>query len=157
MSFSVALPAPLPELPLAPGESRLLAGLAEQQQLGAAFAVALPEGAVLFLEGELGAGKTTFTQGLVEELGFAEQVTSPTYALMHIYPARLGRVLHVDAYRVRYAAELYEMDLEDLMAGSRVSVIEWGEQLYADYPEALVLKFEHLPGDPEKRRVTRLR
>lgn len=143
-------------LPLNVGESRLLAGLAAQQQLGAAFA-ALPSGALLFLEGELGAGKTSFTQGLVGALGFGDQVTSPTYALMHVYPTQEGQVLHVDAYRVRDPNELYEMDLEELIARSRLSVIEWGEALYADYPEAPILRLEHVDAAPEVRRAIRVR
>ena len=79
-------------------------------------------------------------QGLVAALGFTDTVTSPTYALMNAYPTPAGRVLHVDAYRVRDVQELYEMDLEDLIAGSRLSLIEWGEGLYADYPDAPVLR-----------------
>ena len=108
-----------PELPLLPHAFRLLHGPEEQRALGAALAGALPPGAVLFLEGELGAGKTTLTGGLVGALGFTDPVTSPTYALMHAYPTPEGRVLHVDAYRVRDPGELYEMDLEDLILGSR--------------------------------------
>ena len=145
-----------PPLPLSPGESRILRGLREQQALGAALAGALPAGSVLFLEGELGAGKTSLTQGLVGAHGFTEPVTSPTYALMNVYPTPGGQVLHVDAYRVRDVQELFEMDLEALVQGSRVSVIEWGEGLYAEYPDAPVLRLEHQE-DPETRRVTRVR
>ncbi|ALW87643.1 tRNA (adenosine(37)-N6)-threonylcarbamoyltransferase complex ATPase subunit type 1 TsaE [Deinococcus actinosclerus] len=145
-----------PPLPLSPGESRVLRGLREQHALGAALAGALPAGSVLFLEGELGAGKTSLTQGLVGAHGFTEPVTSPTYALMNVYPAPGGQVLHVDAYRVRDVQELFEMDLEELVSGSRVSVIEWGEGLYAEYPDAPILRLEHQP-DPETRLVTRLR
>lgn len=147
----------LPDFPLHPGETRLLRGPAAQRALGVSLAGALPPGGVLFLEGELGVGKTTLTQGLVSALGFAGAVTSPTYALMHPYPTPAGAVLHVDAYRVRDAAELYDMDLEALIAGSRLSVIEWGERLYADYPQAPVLRLEHVAGDAEARRVRRLR
>ncbi|EYB67071.1 hypothetical protein DEIPH_ctg052orf0073 [Deinococcus phoenicis] len=146
-----------PDLPLLPGETRPLHGPGEQRALGAALAHALPAGGVLFLEGELGAGKTTLTQGLVAALGFSGAVTSPTYALMHPYPTPAGRVLHVDAYRVRDVRELYDMDLEDLIAGSRLSVIEWGADLYADYPDAPILRLEHVAGEPEVRQVTRLR
>ncbi|SMB95886.1 tRNA (adenosine(37)-N6)-threonylcarbamoyltransferase complex ATPase subunit type 1 TsaE [Deinococcus hopiensis] len=143
--------------PLLLHQSRLLHGPEEQRALGAALTEVLPPGAVLFLEGELGAGKTTLTGGLVEALGFAEPVTSPTYALMHPYPTPAGRVLHVDAYRVRDAGELYEMDLEDLIVQSRLTVIEWGEGLYADYPDAPILWLEHVPGEPDVRRATRVR
>ncbi|MFC3831524.1 MULTISPECIES: tRNA (adenosine(37)-N6)-threonylcarbamoyltransferase complex ATPase subunit type 1 TsaE [Deinococcus] len=143
--------------PLAPDEIRILTGDDAQRALGAALAAALPPGSVLFLEGELGAGKTTLTQGLVAALGFTDTVTSPTYALMHVYPTPGGQVLHVDAYRVRDVAELYEMDLDELVAGSRVSVIEWGEGLYADWPDAPVLRLEHVDTAGDVRRVTRRR
>ena len=83
--------------PLAPDEVRTLTGEDAQRALGASLAAALPPGSVLFLEGELGAGKTTLTQGLVAALGFTDTVTSPTYALMHVYPTPAGNVLHVDA------------------------------------------------------------
>ena len=147
----------LSPFPLAPGESRRLPGEEAQRALGAAVAEALIPGSLLFLEGELGAGKTTLTQGLVAALGFSGGVTSPTYALIHVYPTLAGSVLHVDAYRVRDVTELYEMDLEALIEGSRLSVIEWGEGLYADWPGAPILRLEHLEGDPEARRVTRRR
>ena len=136
-----------------PGESRLLESPEAQQALGAALAPELPPGALLFLEGELGAGKTTFTQGLVAALGFTGTVTSPTYALMQEYPTPAGRVLHVDAYRVRHPAELLEMDLEALVAESRLSVIEWGKLFYDEFPGAWRLRLEHAPGG---RLVTRL-
>ncbi|GGI83963.1 tRNA (adenosine(37)-N6)-threonylcarbamoyltransferase complex ATPase subunit type 1 TsaE [Deinococcus wulumuqiensis] len=142
---------------LAAGETRLLRGVQEQRALGAALAQALAPGSLLFLEGELGAGKTTLTQGLLAALGFGGHVTSPTYALMQVYPVPAGQVLHVDAYRVRDVSELYEMDLDELVAGSRLSVIEWGERLYGDYPEAPIYLLEHVGGDPELRRVTRRR
>ncbi|ACO47355.2 tRNA (adenosine(37)-N6)-threonylcarbamoyltransferase complex ATPase subunit type 1 TsaE [Deinococcus deserti] len=143
--------------PLQPGEMRDLYGVYEQHALGAALAESLPPGAVLFLEGELGAGKTTLTQGLVGALGFREPVTSPTYALINAYPTPAGQVLHVDAYRVRDVNELYEMDLEDLISTSRLSVIEWGEGLYLDYPQAPILHLAHVDGQPDLRRVTRKR
>ena len=142
---------------LAAGETRLLRGVQEQRALGAALAQALAPGSLLFLEGELGAGKTTLTQGLLAALGFGGHVTSPTYALMQAYPVPAGQVLHVDAYRVRDVSELYEMDLDELVAGSRLSVIEWGERLYGDYPEAPIYLLEHVGGDPGLRRVTRRR
>lgn len=143
--------------PLRPSEQAGLRGPAEQWAFGAALARSMPRGGVVFLEGELGAGKTTLTQGLAAALGFTGRVTSPTYALMHVYPAPAGPVLHVDAYRVRDVAELYEMDLETLIGDSCLSVIEWGQALYEDYPEAPIYLLEHVDDDPGLRRVTRLR
>ena len=131
-----------PVHPLAPGESRELRGLDEQRAFGAALS-GLPAGSVLFLEGELGSGKTSLTQGLIAALGFGGLVSSPTYALMQPYPTPGGSVLHVDAYRVRDVGELYDLGLDELIGSSRLSVIEWGEGLSADYPGAPVYLLEH--------------
>ncbi|ADV66310.1 tRNA (adenosine(37)-N6)-threonylcarbamoyltransferase complex ATPase subunit type 1 TsaE [Deinococcus maricopensis] len=138
-----------------PGDTRTMEGDAEQRALGARLASRLPPGGVLFLEGDLGAGKTTLTQGLVAALGFTGAVNSPTYALMHEYPTPQGRVLHVDAYRVRHPQELFEMDLERLVEESRLTVIEWGQSLYDEFPDAALLRLAHTGG--EARTVTRVR
>lgn len=140
-----------------PGQSALLRGLDEQQAFGAALLDHLPAGGVLFLEGELGAGKTSLTQGIARRLGFTGTVSSPTYALMQPYPTPGGQLLHVDAYRVQHPGELYDMGLDELTQDSRLSVIEWGQALYADYPQATLLRLEHVPDDEDVRRVTRLR
>jgi tRNA threonylcarbamoyladenosine biosynthesis protein TsaE len=138
------------------GDNLLLRGEDEQRAFGAALAPLLPVGGVLFLEGELGSGKTTLTQGLAAALGFGGRVNSPTYALMHDYPAAQGRLLHVDAYRLRHPQELYEMDFERLVQESRLSVVEWGQAFYADFPDAWVLRLGH-GADTESRTLERLR
>lgn len=138
------------------GQTLRLRGEDAQRAFGAALAPALPTGGVLFLEGELGSGKTTLTQGLAAALGFTGRVGSPTYALMHEYPAPAGRVLHVDAYRLHSAQELFDMDFEQLVQHSRLSVVEWGQLLYADFPDAWLLRLEHSL-DPDQRTVERLR
>ncbi|WP_027483766.1 tRNA (adenosine(37)-N6)-threonylcarbamoyltransferase complex ATPase subunit type 1 TsaE [Deinococcus pimensis] len=140
---------------MTPGETRHLGTPEEQQALGAALAALVPPGGVVFLEGDLGTGKTTLTQGLVAALGFDGEVSSPTYALMQVYPARDGAVLHVDAYRVEHAAELYAMDLERLVEDSRLSVVEWGSLFYDDFPHAWLLRLDYAEGSG--RSVTRVR
>lgn len=109
---------------------------------------------MLFLEGELGSGKTTLTQGLAAALGFGGQVNSPTYALMQLYPGAGGQLLHVDAYRVRHPEELYSMDFERLVRESRLSVVEWGQLFYQDFPQAWLLRLTY---DGNGRTVTRVR
>ncbi|WP_456831155.1 tRNA (adenosine(37)-N6)-threonylcarbamoyltransferase complex ATPase subunit type 1 TsaE [Deinococcus sp. UYEF24] len=148
---------PLSALGLPVGAARLLSGEASQRQLGLDLAALTPPGTLIFLEGELGVGKTTFTQGLAQGLGFTGLVSSPTYALMQEYPTPLGLLLHVDAYRVRHPQELYEMDLERLISEARLSLIEWGEAFYPDFPEAPVLRLSHLDGQPEARQMLRIR
>ena len=138
------------------GGSMLLHGLSQQQAYGATLLDALPAGSVLFLEGELGAGKTSLTQGLAQGLGFNGTVSSPTYALMQPYPTPQGQLLHIDAYRVQHAGELYDMGLEELIDESRLSVVEWGQLLYGDYPNAPVLRLEHVPEQDHLRRLVRI-
>ena len=125
-----------------PGEVRRTDSPEQQRALGAALAD-LPPGSLLFLEGELGSGKTTLTQGLAAALGFRGQVNSPTYALMQLYPGAEGQLLHADAYRVRHPDELYSMDFERLIEESRLSVVEWGQLFYADFPQAALLRLSH--------------
>jgi len=104
----------------------------QTHRLGAALAAALDAGDLLVLTGELGAGKTTFTQGLGEGLGVRSGVISPTFVLVRIHPnlpdgPRPGGpdLVHVDAYRLGSASEIDDIDLENTM-DSAVTVVEWG-------------------------------
>ncbi len=160
MTALPAVPPPadlLTALGLSTGVPLLLRGEDEQRELGRRLALLLPPGSLVFLEGELGAGKTTLAQGLAVGLGFSGLVSSPTYALMHGYPTPQGTLLHADAYRTRHVQELYEMDLERLISEARLSLIEWGEAFYDDFPAALLLRLSHLDGQPETRQLLRAR
>ncbi len=136
------------------GDSLTLSSSEAQRRFGRDLAPMLEPGTVLFLSGELGAGKTTLVGGLLEGLGFAGEVSSPTYALMHEYPTPRGLVLHVDAYRVRFRQELLEMDLEDYLERCVLSVLEWGEEFYQDFPQGWIIRLEHVP---EGRKIARMR
>ena len=74
--------------------------------------------AVLYLSGELGAGKTTFARGFLRALGVADAVPSPTYTLLELYPVGAVTVVHVDLYRVRDAGELESLGLRAIVAPS---------------------------------------
>ncbi len=92
---------------------------------------------LLLLKGNLGAGKTTFTQHLVRELGSADQVSSPTYALVNEYSAPEGTIFHFDLYRLKNAAEAYDIGIEEYLDTAFFSIIEWPEvyeEQLADYP-----------------------
>ncbi|OYO24008.1 tRNA (adenosine(37)-N6)-threonylcarbamoyltransferase complex ATPase subunit type 1 TsaE [Enemella dayhoffiae] len=97
------------------------------QALGVRLAAALRPGDLLLLTGELGAGKTTLTQGIGAGLGVDEPVVSPTFVLSRIYPTAEQRpdLVHVDAYRLGSADELDDLDL-DSGADRSVTVVEWG-------------------------------
>ncbi|HMA12686.1 MAG TPA: tRNA (adenosine(37)-N6)-threonylcarbamoyltransferase complex ATPase subunit type 1 TsaE [Steroidobacteraceae bacterium] len=83
---------------------------------------------VLHLQGDLGAGKTTFARGMLRELGETGPVRSPTYGLMAEYDTPRGRVVHLDLYRLRSAAELSALGLADHLPGSLLWLVEWPEK-----------------------------
>jgi tRNA threonylcarbamoyladenosine biosynthesis protein TsaE len=98
----------------------------------------LTAGDLLILQGELGAGKTTFAQGLGEALGVRGPITSPTFVLARIHPSLIDGpdLVHVDAYRLGSASEVDDLDL-DATADRSITVVEWGagvaEQLSDDW------------------------
>ncbi len=103
-----------------------LAAPSETRLLGAAVAEVAEGGDVILLVGELGAGKTTFTKGLVAALGAADVVTSPTFTLLHCYPS-VPPVAHVDCWRLSDLSEVAELGLEEILDDGGVAVVEWGE------------------------------
>ena len=97
---------------------------------------------VLYLSGELGAGKTTFARGFVRALGVAETVRSPTYALLELYTAGALTALHLDLYRLREASELESLGLREWARGGYLWLIEWPERGAGGLPAAdLALAF----------------
>jgi tRNA threonylcarbamoyladenosine biosynthesis protein TsaE len=84
-------------------------------------------GDLLLLGGDLGAGKTTFTQGLARGLGVTERVTSPTFTLLHSYEGRAIRLLHADVYRLDHLQEVLDLGLPELLEDGAAAVVEWGD------------------------------
>jgi tRNA threonylcarbamoyladenosine biosynthesis protein TsaE len=108
----------------------------ETRGVGRAVAALVQPGDVVVVAGELGAGKTTFVQGLAAGLGVADGVVSPTFTLAREYEGRV-RLVHVDVYRLERAQELLDLGLEDL-ADDAVLAVEWGDVAIA------YLSAEHL-------------
>jgi tRNA threonylcarbamoyladenosine biosynthesis protein TsaE len=103
---------------------------AAMRDLGGRLAAILRAGDLVVLTGDLGAGKTTFTQGLGERLDVLGDVTSPTFVIARVHPP-IGdgpALVHVDAYRLESLAEVDDLDLDASLAES-VTVVEWGEGL----------------------------
>lgn len=98
---------------------------AQTEALGARLGRLLAPGDVVLLEGELGAGKTTFTRGVARGAGWRGRVTSPTFALAHVYRGKRLTVHHLDLYRLAQGEEA-EVGLEDLLRDPRAAVVvEW--------------------------------
>lgn len=109
---------------------------------------------ILALAGDLGAGKTTFTQGLAQGLGITVPVTSPTFVLINRYPGTRGRVLqHADCYRLNHAAaEMWDVGLVDLFDGDDIVVVEWADRILGLLPdEYLEIAFAYL--DEDRRQI----
>ena len=109
----------------------------------ASIAKTLLPGDVILLDGDLGAGKTTFTQGLARAMGVGEQVTSPTFTLVRSYPTSFGvELIHADVYRLETLADIVALGLPEMLENGAVAVIEWGERAApALGPEHLGIRF----------------
>ncbi len=118
---------------------------------GEALGRSLPPGAVLALEGELGAGKTTLAQAIVRGLGVTEPASSPTYALVHRYRGRRGPVFHLDCYRLRTPAEAGDLDWEGLLRDGDAVLVEWPERAGAWLPPPTRRYRMHHVSEPELR------
>lgn len=97
-------------------------------------AVSLGEGGVVHLQGDLGAGKTTFARALLAALGVGSRVKSPTYSLIESYEANGLRIHHLDLYRIAAADELEFLGLADLISGRYLLLAEWPERGGAALP-----------------------
>lgn len=86
---------------------------------------------VLLLKGNLGAGKTTFTQYLMKALGSSDDVSSPTYAIVNEYHTPKGLVFHFDLYRMKDVNEVYDIGMDEYLDRAFLSIIEWPE-IYED-------------------------
>ncbi|MGB5952809.1 MAG: tRNA (adenosine(37)-N6)-threonylcarbamoyltransferase complex ATPase subunit type 1 TsaE [Ornithinimicrobium sp.] len=102
----------------------------DAHDLGRRLAGLLVPGDLVLLTGELGAGKTTLTQGLGDGLGVRGPITSPTFVIARVHPSLVGgpALVHVDAYRLGAQAELDDLDLDAEMEAA-VTVVEWGAGL----------------------------
>lgn len=125
-------------------ERILSRGPEETRALAAALAARLPARAVVALEGELGAGKTCFVQGLAAAFGIATPVSSPSYALVNEY-AGSRRIVHFDLFRVGGAEEILQLGWEEyLEEEGAILAVEWAERAGALIPPgAWHVRIEH--------------
>ena len=117
-------------------------------------AKSLKAGDVVAFSGDLGAGKTAFTRGVLHGLGYEGRVTSPTFAIANEYETPTVKVAHFDLYRILDSEALFEIGFDEYLDGSRIVLIEWSENAADVLPEAY--KTVHIAyGDADNdRRIT---
>jgi tRNA threonylcarbamoyladenosine biosynthesis protein TsaE len=125
----------------------------ETRRLAVALAPTLVPGDVIVLAGDLGAGKTTFVQGLAVGLGIVEKVTSPTFILMKEYQGGRFPLMHMDIYRLGRVQDVIDLGYDEFLDPSHVVAVEWGDMVEPLLPkEHLKVELRHEGGD--ERTVT---
>jgi tRNA threonylcarbamoyladenosine biosynthesis protein TsaE len=105
-----------------------------QERLGAALAAGCPRPCIIFLAGDLGAGKTTLVRGFLRALGHDGPVRSPTFTLLEPYELGSGPVFHLDLYRLGDPEELAYLGLRDLLGERAILLVEWPERGVGELP-----------------------
>ena len=119
----------------------------ETQALGKKIGENAKENMVIIFEGDLGAGKTTLTQGIALGLGIEKKVTSPTFTILKIYEGRL-KLYHIDAYRLEGIVQ--DLGFEELLEDDGLTVIEWAEYVPHLVPDEHLLIQIHFIEDDKR-------
>ena len=124
----------------------------ETWEVARKFAKTLKSGDIVCLEGDLGAGKTTFTQGLAAAMGVKGRVTSPTFCIVQEHRGKDAFLVHMDLYRLHGEDDVIAIGWEDFLAEGAILVVEWPERAGALIPaEAKHVVFTHLEGEESRR------
>ena len=129
----------------------IASSLSDTHQAAESVAEIVKSGDLILLVGDLGAGKTAFTQGFGASLGVKEAITSPTFTLARTYQGTL-EIHHLDVYRIDQIEEVRDLALPELFEGNSVTLIEWGDQIISALPkDHLEISFEY--GEADSARV----
>jgi tRNA threonylcarbamoyladenosine biosynthesis protein TsaE len=143
-----------------PPEEILTKSSEETTEFGRTLATQLNAPVLVLLKGDLGAGKTTLTKGIISGLGAAveEDVTSPTFNLVHVFRTQSTppiKIYHVDLYRLEGTHDLESIALEDILSEPAIAIIEWSERLTLRTNWPIVrIELEHAGDDARRIRIT---
>jgi tRNA threonylcarbamoyladenosine biosynthesis protein TsaE len=126
----------------------------DTRAIGGAVASVLRPGDAIALTGELGAGKTTLVHGVARALGYEGPVASPTFTLVREYRAPRLTVLHADVYRLDRMQEVVDLELDELVEGAVVLLVEWGDAVETLLPDDHLVVELTVPGEGEERAVS---
>ena len=141
-----------PIVPPLASHGRLACSESELAEWGGRFGRVASAPLLVTISGELGAGKTTLVQAICRGYGVTEDVTSPTFALVHRYAAPRSPVFHLDLYRLRDASELTNIGWDEILADDALVLVEWPERAGDRVPHNHVpISLQHLPDDPTRR------
>lgn len=102
--------------------------VAAMEEIGNILGRECPTGTLIFLQGDLGAGKTTLVRGFLKGRGYTGRVKSPTYTLLEPYPTQRSSVFHLDLYRIKAPEELEGIGFRDYLDNEGICLIEWPEK-----------------------------
>ena len=107
---------------------------------------------LITLTGDLGVGKTTLAQAICRGYGVADEITSPTYALIHEYRAPKSPVFHIDLYRLDLPEQLTNLGWDEIVSARALVLVEWPERAGSRLPEDhLPIDLDYVPADPTRR------
>jgi tRNA threonylcarbamoyladenosine biosynthesis protein TsaE len=124
------------------------------EQLGADLAALVTAPFFIYLQGDLGAGKTTFTRGFIHAKGHQGAVKSPTYTLVEPYEFDDARVFHMDLYRLADASELDFIGIRDIEAEDSIAIVEWPDRGRGNLPQADLIISIDIEGDRRRLGMT---
>ena len=125
----------------------------ETRELGVRLAACLQRGDVVLLQGDLGAGKSELARGIARGLGISGPVPSPSFTILNAYDEGRIPLYHFDWYRLSGPQEIYDMGMEEQLAGDGVALIEWGERAMECVPDRM-LEITIRPLDEQTREIT---
>lgn len=127
--------------------------LATTSAIAAALAGVTRRGDLIVLAGEMGTGKTAFAKGFGEALGVTEPITSPTYTLVHSYPAGRATLHHADIYRLTTHHEVADLALAELLESDGIVMVEWGDVVAGSLGDHIVVHLDFDEADEDARNI----